>query len=95
MEDALGDNVQINENGEVYLKVDKIVAISKDAFINVASLSQNEASPAASVQSLLCSYAERALVEDYEEREVRCPSCKRYYVPRPGQWECPNPYCRK
>lgn len=28
--DDLGDNIQINENGEVYIKVDKIIAVSEE-----------------------------------------------------------------
>lgn len=28
--DDLGDNIQINENGEVYIKVDKIIAVTEE-----------------------------------------------------------------
>lgn len=37
--DDLENHVQINENGEVYLKVDKIVAIPKDTLSHFAYLS--------------------------------------------------------
>lgn len=38
--DDLGNHVIMNDNGEIYLKVDKIVAIPKETFTHVASDAQ-------------------------------------------------------
>ena len=85
--DALETFAFINENGEVYLKVDKITAISKeDSYYQnlLSSLNtQTLTSPASNSAPILG--------RDTEEY-VRCsnPDCRKSYYARPGHRACPN-----
>lgn len=85
IDDDLENHVMMNENGEVYLKVDKIIAIPKDTLIHFANLSNPTGSPSASL-------AANAMVDNIDEEEVRCrnPKCRFTYYARPGHRDCPR-----
>src|SRR3990167_9529567 len=81
--DNLEQHVQINETGEVYLKVDKIVAIPKETFSRFANLAGSNSQPY-STQAVATSFlASNQLNEGYEEMEIACRKCRFYYTPRP------------
>lgn len=84
--DDFGDNVQINENGEVYLKVDKIIAIPKNTFAHFAYLTGIGSNPQSySTQTAMASFlALNELNDSYEEMEIPCRKCRYYYIPRCG-----------
>jgi hypothetical protein len=91
--DDMANNVTIEENGEVWIKVDKIVAIPKDQLVECAnhdnSIKENKA--ATLFPYFLISHASsHALHENADEQEVRCPRCHFYYIPRPPTWGCPR-----
>ena len=87
--DDLEQHVQINETGEVYLKVDKIVAIPKETFSRFANLAGSNSQPY-STQAVASFLALNQLNEGYEEREIACSKCRFYYIPRPGHRNCPR-----
>jgi hypothetical protein len=74
--------VQINENGEVYLKVDKIVAIPKETFSHFASF----------CNSTMLTNASQNMMETggADEEYVCCSNCRFYYYARPGHRDCPR-----
>src|ERR1700679_3274089 len=74
--DLLNEDVQnyvrINENGEVWLKADKIVSVPASQLATAAPLSYlNNTGDLSNVEARS------------EEQEVKCPKCRFYYVPRP------------
>ena len=83
--------VSISENGEVWLKVDKIVAIPKGESViyfedSMPKIKKVMAPPYfQSSNDMPYSMNERS-----EDQEVKCPKCKFYYVPRPPTWDCPR-----
>jgi hypothetical protein len=90
-EDNLGDHIQINESGEVYLKVDRIVAIPRESILNfafvkaqgVSNLAENAASPTLTLTPP---------AEGIDEEYVKCKNrdCGHYYYARPGHRDCPR-----
>lgn len=76
------DNIAINENGEVWIKVDKIIAVPK------AELKEAQAT----LPIHLTSYGAfgQSLFDSKSEAEVRCPQCRYTYVPGPPTWSCPR-----
>lgn len=87
--ELIGDNLeqyfQINDNGEVCLKLDKIVAIPKETFSHFAALAGSNS------QTIATSFlASNQLNENYDELEIRCKNCRFYYTPRPGHRNCPT-----
>lgn len=97
--DELKNHVQISENGEVYLKVDKITAIPKETFSHFAHLAnlRNASEHSENVGNFAGNAATTFLAlntiqDNYEDQEVRCPKCRFTYVRRPGHWDCPRCY---
>lgn len=88
--DDMENSVSIAENGEVWIKVDKIVAIPKDQLAQCANHDQpfEENTAATLLPCFLMSNA--SFQENADEQEVRCPKCRFYYIPRPPTWDCPR-----
>ena len=86
---VLGEHLQINDNGEVYIKVDKIIAVPKQRFSKLCV-----------IKSLLDQYKEQ---EDL--RQNSCSNDQNAYtlmenltqcgsrVSQPTKWQCP--YCHR
>ena len=87
IDDELESNFHVNEAGEIYLKVDRVVAVPKEALSHMSHLSNN-------TQPLYfsLSHIDGDNQENYGEQEVRCrnPKCRYYYTPRPGKRDCPR-----
>lgn len=93
--DDLENHVQINGNGEVFLKVDKIVAVPKEVFSHFAQHAntgeQSYAAQGVGENSAVATFGAATSLEDkHEELEIRCRKCRYYYTPRPGRWDCPR-----
>jgi hypothetical protein len=79
----LEDHIQKKENGEVYLKVNKIIAVPKGTLIHFANLVNATGSPNTAM-------AANAMVDNIDEEEVRCRGCRFTYYARPGHRDCPR-----
>ncbi len=77
----LNEYFQINDNGEVYLRVDKILAIPKETFSHFVHLAETSSTAFPDLGQLN---------NHYREQEVWCRKCKRVYYPRPGDMDCPG-----
>ena len=78
MDEELENHFLINGNGEVYLKVDKIVAIPKENPGSISYFGSVQGTQPTSLQN------------SYEKLEVTCSKCRHHYTPRPGQRNCPR-----
>lgn len=91
-EDDLGDNFQIKKGGEVYLKVDKIVSVPKDAFA-IFTLFKRKMNPEVDsneeVGARWLSISASIYPEEGEEH-VRCKNsqCGYIYYASPGYRYC-------
>lgn len=78
----LNNSFVMNEDGEIYLKADQIVSIPKEMLADFALMGTLNAQ----------NFAEGAILGRREPVQIRCPQCKMYYTPQPGQG-CPNREC--
>ncbi len=72
--EELDQYFQINENGEVYLKADKVIAIPKEALSHLANVND------------LVNYSK----ENDETERVKCTNCGTKYWATTGNRHCPN-----
>lgn len=78
-EGSFENNVIISEAGEVFLKLDKIVAISKG---KIAGSEEQDGIIPASSSSILSASSESFTETRDDSPEVRCSNCGTYYEPK-------------
>jgi rubrerythrin len=75
----LTEHFKITENGELYLKVDKIFVVSKDQYGQISTPFSNHP------QSFLT-----LNTQNNDRPYIRCSNCRHTYEPRPPTWSCPR-----
>lgn len=87
--DLMGDDIdsyaKINDNGEVYLKVDKITAIPRENFVHFA---QNGGCSTAATQRTDSSAS--SLSNEDNQPDIMCYNCKYWFDPIVYRWVCPR-----
>jgi hypothetical protein len=84
--DDPGNHVMINDNGEIYLKVDKIVAIPKETFTHIATSNEFINTHAAQHSNIVYSDAQEFYA--FAGDVIQCGSRA---SKAPKKWQCP--YC--
>lgn len=92
--DDFENNIQINENGEVYLKVDKIFSIDKKVLANL--ISNEKLSDKAGLQNFLGSLNYSLIAEQVPSHDndewiyCRNRKCQKRFHHRSNQGVCPH-----
>jgi len=86
------DQIMITDNGEIYLKVDQIIAIPREHFLieNHSQLTRTANSSFFNHFNTQNISMNISNIEEYDSPAIRCSNCRRYYDPKPYQGRrCP------